>query len=374
MQIKLRFNLSLVLFLLAMCFFTIDTSAQKIKKFSSSKEQYLVELQQFLKEITTGKEKDQTEALFNDFSSNLNNGLFSEVEFAGLVDMSNTMLKKRVVDFETWEPLLRTMILIHQNEDEQFAEPWLLDLEQTSRKESSKGIREYIQNVYLGLSAQVMFNDGNLRWQATEAIWEFTFDGEAAFNITSANVWGFFKSDSTVIEGTNGIYFPRKNEFIGTGGNVYWVRTGLSRDSAFATLSKYKLATNKAAFEADSVMLYSKLYLNEQLLGSFEERLSGRSEERNATFPRFTSYDQEISIKGIYPSVDFLGGISVIGSKFYGSGTPSRKARLIFTFEGKPIVSAQSERILLRQDLLVSDAAQITIHIENDSILVNHSA
>lgn len=358
----------LTLFLAAICLISIDVSAQKIKKFSNAKEQYVVELQQFFKEITTGKEKEQTEAIYNEFTSNLSSGMFSEKEFAALVDMSNTMLKKRVVEFDTWEQLLRTMLLIHQNEDEKLAEPWLIDLEQTSRKESSKGIRDYIQNVYLGLSQQVMFTDGNLRWQAIEATWEFNFETEATFNITGANVWGFFKNDSTIIEGTNGVYFPRKNLFNGHGGNVYWVRTGLGRDSAFATLSNYSLATNKASFEADSVMLYSKLYLNEQLLGSFEERLSSRSEEKNASFPRFTSYNQDISIKGIYPSVDFSGGISVIGSKFYGSGTPSKKAKLIFTFEGKPVVSAQSERILLRQDLLVSDAAQITVHLENDSI------
>ncbi len=347
---------------------TLDVSAQKIKKFSDDKATYLTELEGFFKDITKPKEKEVVEQLFLDFSANLTTSTFSDVEFKALVSTSNNFLKKRVVDFDSWRYMLRSLLLIHQNEDPKFAEPWLIDLDNLSKRSRSNDIRLYLQNVYYGLAEQILFTDGNLRWQAIDAIWSFSFENEATFTIDGADIWGFFKQDSTIIEGTKGVYYPQKNEFVGQGGKVYWVRTGLSADTAYATLSTYKFVTNKTELHADSVLLHSKLYLKEPLLGTFQERLSSRSTEDNASFPRFTSYNQDLELKEIYPSVNFLGGLSVIGRRFYGSGTPAKKAKLQFSFEGKPVITAQGERFLLRQDLLTSEAAQVTIALNEDSV------
>jgi len=346
--------------------------AQKIKKFTPTKEAYSTELLEFLKEIT--KTKEQWEPLHIQFTSKLNSDVLSTAEFNALVEASNTMLRKRVVDFEPWQYMLKTIVLIHENEDEKYAEPFMIDFAEYAKKNTQRNITVYLRTVYQGLSEQTLFDDGGLRWQAKDAVWTFSFVGEAMFTIESADLWGYFKTDSTIIEGTNGIYYPQRYQFVGNGGTVYWVRTGLSQDSAYATLSNFTLSTEKTNYTADTVTLHSKLYVKEPLMGKFEERLSSRSEVDAANFPRFVSYNQEISLKDIYPNVSFIGGISVIGNKFYGSGNETQKASVFFNYEGKPVVRAQSKRFLLRQDVLSSDAAQVTISIAGDSIYHPKSA
>ena len=346
----------------------ISASAQKLKKFGNDKDQYKADLQQFFKDITTGKEKEQTEALYTSFIDALNAGYITNEEFNSLVDVSNNMLKKRVVDLNSWEYMLRSMILIHENEDPIYAKPWIDDLAEFTRKSRSKNITEYLQIVYQGLSEQVLYDDGNLKWRAIDATWVFSFEGEPKFEITNADLWGYFKTDSTNIRGTKGVYFPKQQEFIGTGGTLFWTRTGISEDSLYAEITNYKIATNKANFEIDSVLLHSQMYFSEPLLGSLEERLSAISDQKSASFPRFVSYRQDIELREIYENVDFLGGLSVIGNKFYGSGTPDKKATLLFKYEGNPVIKAQSERILLRTDLLTTETAQVTIRLDEDSI------
>jgi hypothetical protein len=340
--------------------------AQKLKKFSANQEAYLTELQGFLKEIE--KEKTKWESLYLDFSAAATGGLIEEDVFAQLTTVSNNLLRKRVVDFTSWEAFLRSTILIYENEDPQYIKPWMDDLAEFARKERNTDIARYLLTVYQGLSEQVLYDNGRLKWHAIDALWVFKFEGQALFEITEADIRGYFKTDSTIIEGTSGVYYPKEGRFAGRGGQVYWVRTGLSADTAYAELRTYELVTERQDFRADSVLLHSKLYISEPLMGSFEERLSSRSEERNATFPRFTSYRQDLELKEIFPNVDFIGGLSVIGNKFYGSGTPQKKAALLFKYEGKEIIKAQSERILLRQNIITADATQVTIRLDEDSI------
>lgn len=343
-----------------------SATAQKVKSFSKNKAAYSAELTDFLKEIE--KEKPKWESLSVDFTGKLNNDLFSDAAFNAIVDISNNLLKKRIVDFEAWNYFLRSSILLHENEDPTYAEPWLEDLVPYSKKERNGTIALYLRTMFQGLNEQTLFDDGTLRWKAVEATWIFSWEDEPRFTITDAKLWGYFKSDSTVIEGTRGIFNPKTLKLTASGGTVYWVRTGLSRDSAYAELSNYSFDVQRQDFSADSVILHSKLYLQDPLMGRFEERLSSRSDEKNASFPRFASYRQDLELREIYPNVDFIGGISVIGRKYYGSGSPTNKATLLFNFEGQPVLTAKSERIWLRQDILTSDATQITIRLDNDSI------
>ena len=341
---------------------------QKIKKFSANKEAYVAEVQQFFKDITTSKEKETTEALYMEVNAAIMGGEISEKEFAALVQASNNLLRKRVMEFEIWQSMYLSLILIHQNEDPKYAEPWITNLAEFTRRSKSKNIRDYLKIMYKCLAEQILFDDGSLKWSAIDATWAFSFEEEPRFEIADANIWGYFKTDSTLIEGTNGVYFPLRQEFVGHGGNLYWTRTGLSADSLFAELARIKIIANKANFVADSVTVNSKLYISQPLMGRLEERLSAKSDAKSASFPRFTSYNQDIQLSGVYPNVDFVGGISIIGKRFYGSGRPEKKATLLFMFEGKPTIKAQSERILLREDLLTSENTQITIHIDEDSI------
>jgi hypothetical protein len=142
----------------------------------------------------------------------------------------------------------------------------------------------------------------------------------------------------------------------------------LSIDSARAEFSNYNLQTNKTNFEADSVILYTKVYPIEPVTGKLEERLSARSDPSSATFPRFTSYRHDITIKNIAENVDFQGGITVIGRRIYGSGTDKLNAFFAFHYEGEPKIIARGQRFMLRTDIFNSDKVSLTIYLDEDSI------
>lgn len=353
--------------LLVVCFVLIlgSASAQKIKRFTADPTVYPTELAAFLKQSKV--DKIALDSLMLDFNGVWNNGTIDDSEAEALYKISNNLLKKRVIDFESWNYLIKIMVHIEYNELPELHLPWLEGFEKFSSKQKARASRDYLRTTYLSFYENTFFDNGRSSWKALNGEYEFKYEGEPMFVYEAMDLWGYYKNDSTQVEGTGGVFYPLRYEFVGNGGYAYFVRAGLSQDTASVELSTFKVNVTKTNFEADSVVLSTLIYLKDPTLGRFEEKLTSQS-GRGGTFPRFTSYAKDIVIKDIVPGADFEGGFSMVGSKFYGSGTPDNQARFRFSYEGKPIISAQSERFLLRLDKIYSEKVAATIYLEEDSI------
>ena len=138
----------------------------------------------------------------------------------------------------------------------------------------------------------------------------------------------FSKRDSSIIEGTSGYYYPLRSLWVGQQGLMTWERAGFSKDSVFAWINNYSINLTRPEFIADSAEFTNKKYLNQKLVGRFSEKILANAKGEKASYPRFESYDKQVDIKQVVPSVDYSGGFSMRGSKFFGYGDNENKAEL----------------------------------------------
>lgn len=355
-----------ILLLLSLVMLAGGLSAQKIKKFTAAREAYIKDLEDYLKDIDVDK-KEVLEPFLLDFRTVWESGGISDKKADQIYKISNNFTRKRVTGFEPWKHFLGTVMHFEKNEKEELLLPWLEDLEKFSGQKPSRYTEDYLRTMYSTFTEYVLFNDGRVRWRVEGGEYKYDFEGEPVFVFDMADLWGQYKNDSTLIEGTQGVFYPKRYEFIGQGGLVYFTRAGLSEDSANVELDNFKVNVSKTDFEADSVKLTTLIFLKEPTLGRFEEKLTSQS-GRNSTFPRFTSYNKQISIKDIVPGADYTGGFAMLGSRFYGGGTDGSKATLTFKYDGKRMIKGEAQRFLLREDKLESDETEVSIYLKEDSM------
>lgn len=341
-------------------------AAQTMREFRAEPQGYLEDLERFLKEAKV-KEKDALENLMFSFSDVWQSGPIDEKEAAVIYKISNAFLKKRMTAFEGWHDFLLTIVFFENDGEADLLLPWLEDLANLVAEKPARITQDYIHTMYLSLTEYVMYDDGRVRWRVSGGDFLFDFEGEPFFTFEFMDIWGVFKDDSTFIEATSGVFYPKQYLIKGQGGLVYFTRAGLSQDSAYVELSNFELNVQKADFKADSAVLTTQVFLAEPVMGYFEEKLTSRG-GRDASFPRFISYRKDINIKNVFPGADFTGGISMIGSRFYGSGTREQKATLRFQYDGKEVLRASAEQYLLRADKIESYDTEISVLLDEDSI------
>ncbi len=336
--------------------------AQKVKRFDNDPETYLSQVTKLIRDDN----REGTNALMEAFSDIWHTDLTADQQDI-VFTTSNHFIKKRVVDFESWKYYFYCLMHLIYQEEEDMVLDWMNYMESYVRKSPSRMTRDQLATFYNIFYEETLFSDNMITWKYFGG-YEMTFDEEPLFEFTEVDIYATLKKDSTYIENTNGTYKPSEFKWMGSKGEIYWERTGLSRDSARAEFSSYTLFANKSNFEADSVTLYTDVYPIEPIMGRLEERLTARSDPQSATFPRFISYRNDISIKGIAENVDFQGGLTVIGRRIYGSGTDSSSAYFVFYYEGEPKVITRGERFALKEDIFTSDKIELTIYLDNDSI------
>jgi hypothetical protein len=162
---------------------------------------------------------------------------------------------------------------------------------------------------------------------------------------------------------------PVENKFYGEKGTVLWTRAGLPENEAKAALSSYQISVKTTRFSADSSVFYFPRYFKDPLRGVVTEKLTDNPQDRDATYPRFTTYNQEFQIPGIFKDVNYQGGISIQGAKLLGAGKPESPARFTFMRDAKPFFEAFAQNFLIEEKSMQSSNARVIIRLDTDSIV-----
>lgn len=351
--------------LLAGLLFSNLLSAQKFKSFSEKPEEFIPQLQSWLGEFK--EEKDQAEALYLRFQPIFSMEWEADQQQA-FIQSCNNMLRKRITDWTPWYSLIVSANALYEQEPPEKLQAWLTHFAALSGKSPQRVSADYLYLCMLNFRDSLVADLRNVQWQAKDGLREFQMNPEPQFIYSDINLWGFFRGDSTLIEGTSGVFDPQTQTMRLQGGKVYFTRAGFGRDTVYAELKGLLLNIDKGGYEADSVTLHSLIYLPGPTEGRLEEQLSSQRTPERATFPRFESYDHNIRIQNIVPDVDYVGGFSMLGSKLYGSGTQEIPARLFFNYESKALIKASSDRFRLQTDIIRADASKVSIYLKEDSI------
>lgn len=355
-------RLSLFATLLFVCISTL--SFAQPRSFTAEPQAYFDELSEMLTDMDD-VDSDTVEAVLLAFKTTWTN--IDENVRPRVYGISDIFLRKRIRTYDDWKNFIDILTHFHEYEDPAQFLAWMEHAEEHFRRESGRGIQEYLYNLATAFQPEVIYKARDITWSSVGE-GEFLFDGKPYIIYDIIDLWGHYGADSTLIESTSGKFDILGEKFEGTGGNVYWTRAGLSEDTIYAELSTYTIQLDRPTYTADSVRLHSKLYVTQPILGSFEERMSVQVQADFTSYPQFSSYER-VTISDFVPGVDYVGGFSVKGKRFFASEQLPRLALLRFKKEGEYFIDLRAEQFSLSTTDIRSDACQVSIKMgENDSI------
>lgn len=353
-------------FLFAITFSLVSLlGTAQIKSFTHEPQAFYDELKEYMLDIDD-VEEDSVEAVMLRFQPDWTN--MSDEIRSKVYNISDGLLRKRLRGYDFWKGYVDILSHFHNLETHEAFLAWAVDGEEFVKRNSAKAIEEYLTNLAVAFEPELIFEDRQIVWKTRPDAGEFVYDGKPTIVYENIDLYGFYGEDSTFIEGTSGVFDIREKKFHGEYGNVYWSRAGISEDTIYAELSKYTIELNRTFFEADSVTLYSLIYVTDPIVGKYEERMAVDLQEGKARFPQFTSYTR-VNMEDFVPGVDYSGGFSVAGNRFFASDVLPRKAVLRFKREGKEFIELRSSSFRLTVDDIRADACEVSIAMgEKDSL------
>jgi len=286
--------------------------------------------------------------------------------------ISNEMLTRKIPVYPTFQTFLSVMQnFIMGNFSQTQFDQWQTALEKLLKQRPYNNLNTFLSMSESLFSNNTMFKSPTITWSADNS--NFTFNSDSVtevifkkLNLKCTNE----RNDTVVIYGTQGIFIPSKGQWLGKGGKVDWVRTGLDANSVYAELSNYSILYKQGGFAADSVVFYNKSYFDKPLLGKVIERDVSEA-KGSETYPRFLSYGKRFAIPNLTADITYSGGFSMRGRRFVGSGTPAEPAQLIFKRDNKPFLITSALEYGITKDQIITNDAAIVIHV-NDTDSIYH--
>lgn len=347
------------------------TQAQQLKSFTHDNEKYIQELQDF---FAQGDPKAAKKLIEETFLPVWNSGHYSPQQKERVYNMSDLMLDKRKkqVDFENY--LYALMSFAQSMKPASDFEAFHDGLEKTINQLSRKQFTEYLE-VCKGLFTQyILFESPAVKWVARYDAYKIQFDSLPKIVFGKLDLKAYSKRDSSIIFGTEGVYYPTLTKWVGKGGKIDWGRAGFDPNKTYADIGNYEVNTTKSQYSIDSVTFHHPDYLDRPHRGILTEKILADVDEETASYPRFDSYDKSIRIENMYKDIDYSGGFSQHGIKFIGSGNSEQDATLIFkklnhiTKKNEDFVEARAKSFVIKPDKVVADKVEVAFYYEGDSI------
>jgi hypothetical protein len=175
--------------------------------------------------------------------------------------------------------------------------------------------------------------------------------------------------DSVFLKDTKGSLLLNTNVFVGEGGKFDWSPAGLSPDSVYCTMTGYNFNVSRSELKADVVKLNYTGKTPGFIAGTFEYKSQPRKDSAFSTYPRFKSYESDLSITGLADeNVKYKGGFALIGRKISSASVSGENASIEVSNNGSKKFTAQSSDFLFTNTTITSQRASVNIHQGNDSI------
>lgn len=339
------------------------------RAFSADTSKFLGELSEFFKNVGESDAKEARDVL-STFTFHWTSNLLTPGQKKQVQAVCNAMAEQKLKVSPHFMSYLRSIsLMVRRN-----MPPKAFDIHYRSAtycldgKNSSQKLSAYLNQTNLLLSDRAFWLTKTEAWYARDAVYEFAFDTVPVFRFPSVTLSCIVRGDSSCISKTGGLYFPVTQQWLGTGGKVYWDRVGFGRDSVFVTLSSYQINFRKTYFSADTVAFVHRGYFKNPLAGRFEEKVITDVNPDRATYPRFEAFSGELSIKNLFKNIDYEGGFAIEGARVLGTGTKHSAALIHVMRNNLPFIELKSGEFVIRPDRFVAARAYTTIYIGNDSV------
>ncbi len=227
---------------------------------------------------------------------------------------------------------------------------------------------DYLEKSRLFFEQGLVFRSPNVMWRIAEARWNVHDDSIPGFAIRNGILQCYASRDSLSIYDASGIYVPESSQWIGNTGLVKWERTLFAPEAVFTSLNLYKINLANTSFYADSVWLQFPPFFKNPVHGRLKHSIAPAVNQESAIYPQFTSYSDMLPMNNLFRGIDYLGGISLEGSRIIGFGTIKNNARLVLKKDGNPVVELLSDNFMIQSDRIISARASFCLRYGDDSI------
>ncbi|GHM99666.1 hypothetical protein WSM22_11560 [Cytophagales bacterium WSM2-2] len=175
--------------------------------------------------------------------------------------------------------------------------------------------------------------------------------------------------DSAFLKNTKGTFSLRDRIFVGEGGKFDWSPADLSSDSVFYEFNKYNFKTTQAVLTAGQGKLTYVGKVPGVVPGVFEFRSVKHVSQKFSVFPRFKSYENNITLLGLgSDKIKYTGGFSLEGARITSNSVSGKPAVLEVLGETDKKFKAISPAFTFKDSLVLANSARVVIYQGVDSI------
>ena len=357
-----RFSLLTLLIL----FVSLNAFSQ-VKTFSADPQQFLTTMQNHVEAKDKKATKIFFETKFNPYFNSL-----SEKDKKEVIDISNLLLNRRALADPHFDFYIKILVLLKEKSGSgNNYSVWLESLKYllNNKKITLNAITGFLDNSHSLLEKNCLNKSSIVEWVITTPDYLFQFDGKDLWTtVGKTSLKCYSREDSSIINETQGKYYPLTNMFYGVGGKLTWERAGFAADQVYAIYKNYEINLSKNNYEVDSVVFVNSRYFNYPLTGKLTEKIMANVDTSKAIYPLFISYSKRYSIKNIFEGVDYEGGFTMKGARFIGEGTDEEPAFLHFYRGDTLFLTTASKSYSFRENIVSGINTSVTFRVDTDSI------
>ncbi len=359
------------LFPLLALLFPFALLAQAPPKFGEKPEEFVKLFEPFM----TASHRPDMEESFKVFQKAVSAGQVSSQELGRIQKMANLMAgAKNLSAHPYFKNYLNAVAASELDQDSTLFDRWHLWLEQTmatavrGKTKPVLAVLEFSQDFMLGRNLMTG-EQGSVTWRIYGRKFQFKFDSVPSLECQGVNLVGLRKTDSVVVVGTSGQYFPVAALWRGLGGRVTWQRHGLD-STVRAELGRYQVEVVKPIFTCDKAKLYYPLYFqNTPVEGKFEDNVTP-DRAVSKQYPRFESFDKKLKINKIGEGISYEGGFRLQGTSVYGYGVAQEHAEVqMFNKKHERVFRGLGNLFIIEHEKsIVAEAVDAKLFMGEDSM------
>ncbi len=329
-------------------------------------------IDEFVKYMAASK-KPEIVKMSETFSKNWKTGKILPEQQKFIIKISNNMIYKQLPRDPYFELLLSNLDLYYQKK---FSPNLLKQWQEISATLIEKNPKDYLfflETANSLLKDNTFYRSEARRWYASNSNFEFAYiKNRVVIIFKNLDLLCDAELDKIKVLNNAGMYYPDKKLWVGTQGRVNWERVGKPETEVYAEFGRHSINLNSGTFMVDSALLtYPKISAT-KIMGQLTERISQSAspdQVKNSGFPKFTSYEPTIEIKGIVgDQAVYKGGFSIEGSKTNSENFGQGYATIILMYQGKPFVEVSSSAFRLDSGKVMSQHASVKIKVDTGFI------
>jgi hypothetical protein len=366
-----------LLFLVVIIMFSYTTRSQTLQSFTREPETFINELTGFIEEIRIRENRQLAQETMNIFSGYWFAGTFTHDQQQLIYQTADLMLQRRLRSFPDFKQYFNAVnkFVKHEIALADF-DIWLQSLhDELENNRNSRDFSALLDFTAVFLEEGVLSASRIFTWSVGKHDFKFLNDSVFCIALHSIDLVCTTRNDTSVIYQTNGVYYPDRHLWKGSGGRINWQRAGLPENAVYAVLSEYEIELKSAGFEIYPVAFYHTTYFRGALTGRLTERTSTNAvTPMNLRYPRFDSDIGDLYIPGIFSDIDYSGGFSLRGAKIFGSGNASAPASMTFKRPYRDrsgsfdLMIVRSNDFIIEADAVNAETAAIAVYHQDDSI------